>query len=89
MSECYFQRNRRKELAEVRKQVAKIQRNVVDASPEYVRHEKSHPGRIAKFMDQAAHHLDEAERMIPAMAPGPKQKALLSNSMESALDCAG
>ena len=76
MSESYFQTKRREELAEIREQYAEIQRKVLKADPDHIRHEKKYPGRIAEFMDQAISHLDEAERMIPAMASGPKKKAL-------------
>lgn len=76
VTESYFQTKCREELAEVRERLAEVQQNVMEAGPEYIRHEQRYPGRIAKFMDQATDHLDEAERMIAAMAPGPQQKAL-------------
>ena len=66
----------REELAEVRERLEEIQQNAIETNPEYVRHERQFPGRIAKFMDQAVGHLDEAERMIAAMGPSPQQKAL-------------
>lgn len=61
----------------MRARLEEIQRNAIETNPEYVRHERKYPGRIARFMDEAVGHLDEAERMIPAMSPGPQQKALV------------
>jgi len=76
VTESYFQTKRGEELAEIRKRLAEIQQNALEGGPDYIRHEKKYPGRIAKFVDQAKDRLADAERMIPAMAPGPQQKAL-------------
>jgi len=71
VSESYFQTQRRKELAEVRKRVLEIQQNAIESNSTYLKHEKKYPGRIDHFMSLATSHLDDAERMITAMVGTP------------------
>ena len=75
MSDSYFQNKCREDLAKVRERVSEIQQNAIESNPEYLTHEQRYPGRVAHFMSLAANHLDEAERLIPAMTPGSQQKA--------------
>jgi hypothetical protein len=73
VTDSYFQTKRREQLAAMRAEFEGVQK-ALQTIPEFVRHESRHPGRIEMFMEQAAHELDDAERMISAMK-GPPTKA--------------